>query len=433
MKCIRKLKVQSAPSQTKLFGGLIIAASLMFSQSAWAVSGTASNTTISNLATLNYSVGGTAQAAIGSSAAGNTTGAGTATTFVVDKKVNLVVAEVSNTPTTVAPGQAVAVTTFTVTNTGNDVQDFALTGVGNIASGQTIFNDTTSLTDNFDATGCSAFAESGATAGFQAAEDIATFIDELSTTATAYVVCSIPAAQANNSVAITQLTATARTGGTAGGAVGAALTNNTATANTAGVDNVFADSAVAANASNTVPLQTANDASAFARDAYKVSAAVLTVSKTQSIQCDPVTGTSTPHNIPGAVVRWTITIANASGAGSANLATVSDAISANTTFDPNLITGAGGTLPTNCASATGTPESAAGSGFKLDVLGDTRPGTYPKFFTTTSSVDGADFGITTAGSVTIDYLTAMPVETGYTAGELKGGESVVVYFNATIN
>ena len=63
-----KFKVQSAPSQTKLFGGLIIAASLMFSQSAWAVSGTASNTTISNLATLNYSVGGTAQAAIGSSA-----------------------------------------------------------------------------------------------------------------------------------------------------------------------------------------------------------------------------------------------------------------------------------------------------------------------------------------------------------------------------
>ena len=164
---IMKFKVQSASSQTKLLGGLIIAASLMFSQTAWAVSGTASNTTISNLATLNYSVGGTAQAAIGSSAAGNTTGAGTATTFVVDKKVNLLVAEVSNTPTIVAPGQAVAVTTFTVTNTGNDVQDFSLTGAGNIGSGATIFNDTTTLTDNFDATGCSAFSESGATAVFK--------------------------------------------------------------------------------------------------------------------------------------------------------------------------------------------------------------------------------------------------------------------------
>ena len=432
-----KWNYQIAQSRIKLFGGLALAIALSFSQSAWAI-GTASNTTISNLATLNYSVGGTAQAAIGSSAAGNTAGAGTATSFLVDKKVNLTVVETNSAPTIVAPGQLGAVTTFTVTNTGNDPQDFSLSAVGNIASGSTIFNNTTTLTDNFDATACTTFVESGATAGYQAAQDTATFIDELTangagSTATVYVVCNIPAAQANNSVAIVELTAVARTGGTAGGAVGAALANNTASANTAAVDNVFADAAVAAvNADGTIPVQAGNDATGIARDAYKVSAAILTVSKTQSIVCDPVNGTTNQHNIPGAVVRWTITISNAAGAGSANLATVTDGLDiTNTTIDPNLITGAGA-LPASCASATGTAENAAGRGFKMSVAGSARTG-FPKFFTTTSSVDGADF---VTPNVNIDYAVAMPVDpagAGYTAGELKGGESVTLYFNATIN
>jgi hypothetical protein len=428
-----KFKVQSAPSQAKLFGGLIIAASLMFSQSVWAI-GTASNTTISNLATLNYSVGGTAQAAIGSSAAGNLVGAGTATTFLVDKKVNLTVVETNSAPTIVAPGQLAAVTTFTVTNTGNDPQDFALTGANISTAPNTIFNNTTVLTDTFDATGCSAFAETAGGAGYQAGSDTTTFIDELvangaGSTATVYVVCNIPAAQANNSVAIVQLTATALVGGAAG--QGAALANNTASANTAAVDNVFADAAVAAiNADGTIPVQAGNDATGIARDAYKVSAAILTVTKAQSIVCDPVNGTTNQHNIPGAVVRWTITISNAAGAGTANLATVADALDVtNTTIDPNLITGAGA-LPASCASATGTAENAAGRGFKLDVVGDARGASYPKFLTTTSSVDGADFVTPNVG---IDYAVAMPVEAGYTAGELRGGESVVVYYNVTIN
>ena len=36
-------------------------------------------------------------------------------------------------------------------------------------------------------------------------------------------------------------------------------------------------------------------------------------------------------------------------------------------------------------------------------------------------------------NVTVNFATAMPVEVGYTAGELKTGESVVVYFNVTVN
>jgi hypothetical protein len=53
---------------------------------------------------------------IGSSSAGNTSGAGTPTTFLVDNKVNLTVVTTDAAAVSVTQGDAVAVTTFTVTN-----------------------------------------------------------------------------------------------------------------------------------------------------------------------------------------------------------------------------------------------------------------------------------------------------------------------------
>ena len=375
--------------------------------------GTASGTSINNLSTLNYSVGGVAQPAIGSSPTGNTSGAGTATTFVVDNRVNLTVTTTDATFVAVVPGSTLRVTTFSVANTGNTVQDFALASA-NEANGTVLFGGT----DNFDATACAQFAESGVTAGFQSAQDTATFIDELAADAsrTVYVVCSIPAGQVNNDNAVVSLTATARAGGAAG--LGAALTE-TAGADTAGVDIVFGDAAGTDDA--------ARDAAHSSRSAYRVVSAALSVAKTATLICDPFNSTTNPKNIPAAIVRWTITITN-TGASSATLSTVTDAISASTTFDANLVTGAGGAA--GCSSAAGTPESLAGRGFKLDVTGDTRPGTYPKFFTTANDADGANLN---AGTVTVSYATAMPAEGTYAAGELKAGESVIVYFNVTVN
>jgi Domain of unknown function DUF11 len=158
------------------------------------------------------------------------------------------------------------------------------------------------------------------------------------------------------------------------------------------------------------------------------TAAQLTFTKTVTTICDPVNGTTNPKNIPGGIVRWTMTVAN-SGTTSVDLATVSDLLNANTTFDTNLITGAGGAA--GCKSATGTPESAAGRGFKLSIVGGTRPAaSYPKFFTTAADADAASLG---GSTVTINYALGLPVEPGYTAGQLKPGESVVVYLNVTIN
>jgi hypothetical protein len=372
--------------------------------------GTASGTSINNLSTLNYSVGGVAQPAIGSSPTGNSSGAGTATTFVVDNRVNVTVVTTDSTFVAVVPGALAQVTTFTVTNTGNTVQDFALTSA-QAANGQTLFGGT----DNFNTGACSQFLESGVTVGYQPGADTATFIDELAADAarTVYVVCDIPAGQVNNDNAIVGLIATARAGGGAG--LGAVLAESPA--DTAGVDIVFGDAAGTDDA--------ARNANHSARSVYRVVSAALSVAKISTLICDPFNGTTNPKHIPGAIVRWTITITN-TGAASASLNTVTDAINAVTAFDANLVTGAGGAAL--CSSGTGTPENAAGRGFKVDVTGDTRAG-FPKFFTTANDADGVELN---GVNVTVTYATVMPVEAGYVAGELKTGESVVVYFNVTV-
>ena len=379
--------------------------------------GTPSGTSISNSATLNFSVGGVAQPAVGSSPAG--VGPATPTAFVVDKKVNLNVTTTDATFVSVVPGATAQVTTFVVTNTGNDPQDFSLASIQKATGAQTVFGSPAA--DNFDTTGCSQFVESNAVPdGYQVATDTATFIANLSADAskTVYVVCSIPGTQINGDIAVVALTATAKVAGS-GGAT--ALVNSFGSANTAGVDNVFADAA----GSDDI----AGDASFSSRDAYRVVSATLSVAKTALLICDPFNGTTNPKNIPGSIVRWTITITNTGGA-SASLTTVTDTLAAQTTFDANLVTGVPGT-GAGCSSATGTAENAAGRGFKLSLIGGTRPAaSYPKFFTTANDADGANLN---AGVVTVNYAAAMPVEATYTAGELKSGESVVVYFNVTVN
>ena len=388
-----KWNYQIAQSRIKLFGGLALAIALSFSQSAWAV-GTASGTTINNLATLNYSVGAVAQTAIGSSPTGNSVGAGTNTAFVVDNKINLTVATVDVAAVSVVPGQTSVVATFTVTNTGNTVQDYSL-AAAQLASGTTVF----ATNDNFDTGACSAFVESGATASFQAAQDTATFVDELAadTTKTVYVVCaSIPSTQVNGDQANISLTATTATGGTAA-ALGAASVQ-TAGANTAGVDIVFADPSTVANANGTDPGQTARDAIGVARDAFKVVSATLSVTKTVTPICDPFNGNANQKNIPGAAVQYAITIAN-TGSASATLSTVADTLTATLAFDPKLNSGA---LPaTNCVSGNAANTlSASGFGAK------TGAGTGPGVTAPGVAADATTAGATIAGqNITITFST----------------------------
>lgn len=403
-----KRTTRSSPSNSKL--AAVLAAGLLFglAQNA-AAAGTAAGTTISNSATLAYDVSGVAQTSITSTAA----------TFVVDEKVNLTVAGGTN--TNVVPGAAAQVTTFSLTNNANSTLDFSLAS-NQVAAG-----------DQFDATACAAYVESGATAGYQAAQDTALFVDELAAdaTATVHVVCNIPATVVNTNTALVGLTATALGDFTGAngvyaatpGAQGAAITA-TAGADTAGaVDIVFADVA------GTEAGDVARDAKHSARDTYTVVTAALTVTKTATLLCDPFNGVTNPKNIPGAITQWFIAIQN-NGAAAATLTTVTDTLAASLAHDANLVVPADAAT---CGSASGTPASAANSGFKVTASAARTIGANLNVTTgyfTTNTADGLDIA---GQAITATFATILPVDGGHaTAGLLNAGETVTVIFNTTV-
>ena len=433
-----------SPNRRSRAGAVLSALTLLgmlFWGGAANAAGTVSGTDITNLSKLTFSVGAVPQNAICSSPTGNSTSNGdtgaaacvtgsngaVVTTFKVDNKVNLSVLEVGGAVTSVVPGSTNQVTTFSVTNLGNTAQGYTL-AAANQVGGAVI----ATVADTIDVSNVRVFVESGANVGYQPLEDIATAILTLApdATATVYVLADIPVAATNGQQANVTLTATTTTTGTATAVVA------TVGADTPGVvDIVFADAAT--TELGFVGTSAARDAQGTARDAYRIASAVISVAKTSTLVCDPFNGSGPDRKyIPGAIVRWTITISNAvTATSSATLAQVADTLNANTTFDPNLVTGAGApATATSCTSAGGAAEGAAGSGFKIDVTGDTRAGgaggAFPAFLTTGANADGATAA---AGVVTIDYSQALPAGGAYTAGELKPGESVIVYFNVTIN
>jgi uncharacterized repeat protein (TIGR01451 family) len=300
---------------------------LAFSCNIALASGTLANTPISNTATLAYDVNGVVQATITSPAA----------TFVVDNKIDITVIEKSGSPVPVTPGQPRAVTTFTVTNNGNAVQDYALTG-GNVAGAPTVFG----VADNFNALACNTFTETNGTAGYQAGADTATFIDELApdTSLDVYVVCDIPAVQSSNDQAVTELTAVTRAGNTAG--LGVAVTQTVGVDNPAAVDIVFADATASEviSSQGTRPIQIARDATGFARDAYRVAAVVTTVGKSATCKLTPA-GTSTAANCnqakTGTIITYTIQV-NVTGGGTAEKLFITDPIPSDILYTPNSIT-----------------------------------------------------------------------------------------------
>ncbi len=175
--------------------------------------GTPSGVTVGNLATVDYDVGGVAQIAIESSPGGNSTpgpGSGAATTFLVDNMVDLTVAETDATATFVNPGQANAVTTFTVTNVGNTAQDYALSAanlVGTVVHGNT---------DDIDVNNLRVFVDGNANGTYEVATDTATFIGSLAADAsiTVFVVVDMPISAVDTNVGNVSLTAVTHDAGT---------------------------------------------------------------------------------------------------------------------------------------------------------------------------------------------------------------------------
>ena len=301
--------------------------------------GTASGTPINSIATLIYEVG---------TAAGLT--ATSATTVVVDNKVNLTVTK--NADVSVTPGATDKALVFVLRNDGNTAQRYALSatnGAGIAMSNVRIYRDSGVLPNARDATD-TLYADAG-TFGDVAADETIKLL----------IVADTPGGATDGQTADYNLVAATVDAGTT------TVTAQTAGANTAGVDVVFADIAGSAAGDG------ARDGKHSTSGRYTVGSITLTVGKTVLVYSDPSNGvingtppnyadcTVCPKTIRTATLRYTITV-TVTGSGTAGGVVISDPIPTNTTYNA-------GTLKLN-----GTAQSDGKDGDAGDV-GGTTPGT----------------------------------------------------------
>ena len=369
-----------------LLAGVVLS---LFTGTASAAVGTPSGTTVSNLATVNYNVNSIAQTAIGSSPTGNTSGAGTATTFLVDTKLVMLVQTIDSADVAVTPGQTGAILVYKVTNNGNSTQGVTFTTVQE-ANGTA--NPFAGGVDDFDPTAIQVFVSKNNTSTYVAANDTASSIPQLASGASnfVFIVSNIPAAQVDADVAVEALVgqvAAAGASATYGTAPGANITSDqSGSAWTPGtVQTIFAD---AAGTDDVV-----NDGKSSSRDAYLVKSAKLTITKTSSVVSDP-TGDAIPHAIPGAVMKYTITVAN-SGSTAATSITLADSIQAMVTAGSLAYKASSITLADpNVSGGTAQACADAGSTFGSDTC---------SFTAGTNTVNAVINTLTTGQTATVTF------------------------------
>ena len=315
---------------TKTLGVAMASAGVALVATPAQAAGTQAGSTITNTVSVNYQVGGIAQTAQSASNA-----------ITVDRKVNLTIASAGST-TTVSPGQTSASTAFTVTNSSNDTIDIVL-GVVNQSGGAAQHGGT----DTIDVSNYKIYSDAALTT-------LITYLDEVApdATRTVYVSADVAISVTNGQIAGDILTGTAAAGGGTG-AQGTVLTA-TSGANTAGVDTVFADGAGSTDA--------ANDGKYSAKGDYTVSAPVLTVTKTSVLISDPVNGTTNPKAIPGAVLEYCISVANAAGSATATSLALSDPLPTTVTYSSAYGIFLNGTVTGSTCNTDGTAGGAYTAG-----------------------------------------------------------------------
>jgi uncharacterized repeat protein (TIGR01451 family) len=277
--------------------------------------GTTQGTSVTNNVTVDFQVGGVSQ-----------TQQNASNNFVVDRKIIFTINEKAPTgTTTVSPGQTAQRTTFLLTNTSNDTLDYTVTPaniVGGTAAhgGTDVFNVTNlliCLDANADNT-CDAPAAASLTVDNLAADASTTIL----------IIGDIPLTATNGQVANVTATATAlNSNGTAITAATDATVNNPAT-----VETIFADVAKSGNGGTSA----ARDGIDVATDDYTVSAAVLSVFKSSRVISDGVSA-SNFKSIPGAVVEYCISVANAAGGATATNINVRDVVPSDLTYSSATI------------------------------------------------------------------------------------------------
>ncbi len=407
--------------------------------------GTLACTQVDNKALLSYSVGGLTQSTINSSPTGNIQSeaqgsTGTVTSFKVDNKVNLTVAEVGSAVTAVVPGGpgggSYYVLTFTVTNNGNNTQDYSLAsfakGTGTTAAHGGF--------DAFDLTSVSVFVDGNGNGTYQSGSDTATFIDELAPdqSISVFIVSAsaanvVPITRVNNDIASYHLKATTRNGGTA------SSQGSVTTEDTDGDDHTSCDEVVFADGAGSY--STAQDGDDAVQDGehsddddFKVATSEISVQKTATTIWDPFNYNTNPLSIPGAYIRYSITISNGVSAGaSASLTTIGDDLNNNLGLDFIFI---------EDFSTPATPASAgANSGAEEVKATYTGGGASPRstgYFTADvadANNDGVTYTGDFGGDITINMTNAsgvLPATAGAAVGELRAGESITLQFNVIV-
>lgn len=338
--------------------------------------GTAQGTGITNTVSLDYQVGGVTQTQ--QTAANN---------FVVDRKIIFTLVEKAPTGTTsVTPGGTAQKTTFLLSNTSNDTLDFTITP-SQIVGGTAAHGGT----DAFNVANLLVCLDANADGNCDAAATATLTVDNLAADAntTVLVLGDVPLTATNGQVAGVTLSAAAlNSNGSAITAATDATVNGAAT-----VETIFAD-AVKSGAGGA---SAARDGIDVATDDYTVATAVLSVFKSSRVVSDGVSA-SNFKAIPGAVVEYCISVANAAGGATATNISISDVVPANTAYSLNTI----------LVNATVTS-----------------PGASQTCSAGTAVTDGADAD---AGSYTGGTTTVAG-----TLANIAGGSASALIFRVTIN
>ena len=291
---------------------------------------------ISNTAVISYGIGGVSTVTNASSS------------FTEDRRINFVVVESNGgSAVPVITDMTNAVMQFLITNTSNDTLDFLITAAN------TSPNPFGLPADTFDplAGTIQTFVESGATPGYQVAQDTAVFVDELvpNVPRVVYVVADLPTI-VNDDVAAMALIAQVAEGGSVGvegAAIDADDNNRVSPAGvySNGATNVAAGSAV--NNPDTLGMETVFNEPAGSNpedissdlnqdvagngqhsdaSAYQVTPPVII---TKSVVVIDTLGGTDPH--PGSTLRYTLNV-DVNGTVAVDNLVINDPIPANTTY-----------------------------------------------------------------------------------------------------
>jgi uncharacterized repeat protein (TIGR01451 family) len=338
----RTMKSIITKSAALLFLGLAVLGTARNAQAE-----TLAGTTITNTATLNYTVG-----------TFNQTPKTSSVDVVVDRKINVTVTHQDAQLVNVSPNQTWAMLTFAVQNTGNSPMKFALTAPA-LAAGQQLPNTgTPSTTKTTSPTSGAVYSDAGHTTLITDTGILA----KDSAPMTVYVFVTIPLT-AGTAVVDTdkfgyRLEAKAVNADGSNFGTYASPNNLDSGAQygaSAALNNVFADGHLTYGAQSD---DADYDGKASDRSGFLVNAAQLSIVKSSFVYSDPVNGVkdvpagNSPKAIPGAIVEYRVMVTNAAGAGAtAQGVTISDSMDANLTLLTSATTPAAG-IGTGCAQVS---------------------------------------------------------------------------------